>query len=176
MTAKPTLANPRLASKVIASQKAGVGESTPTHIAAILNRLGKLERQQRAAVPDQLLRRLDALGKIVANLQESHRDLARYLHQELVEIREALMDVAPPAQEVGIDPKYLPKWIREMANPQPKQQVWPVGDHGSEIDVDAFAQDVHDLRPNAVIPMERGAAGARTPSWMRRWLSRFLFR
>ena len=71
MTAKPTLANPRLASKVIASQKAGVGETTPTHIAAILSRIGKLERAQRAALPDQLLKKLEALGKIVANAREA---------------------------------------------------------------------------------------------------------
>ncbi|MGH8028142.1 MAG: hypothetical protein ACREO0_15600, partial [Pseudoxanthomonas sp.] len=96
MTAKKPLANPRLAAKVAAKKKAGIAQDTPTHISAILGRVGKLERAQRASIPEQLLKKLDALGKIVANLEQAHVDLAAYVHQELAEIRLALTESVEP--------------------------------------------------------------------------------
>lgn len=135
---------------------------TPTHIAAILNRIGKLERAQRAAVPDQLLRRLDALGEIVANLQESHGQLAEYLHQELVEIREALPD-SRPTLRIDFDLATALSAVDQMDIPT-EPRAWPVGNHGAEIDVDALAQEVHDLRLSDPDGFAQLGAGPVTPA------------
>lgn len=175
MTPK-TLSNPRLAAKTAASQKAGVGGNTPTAIAALLNRVGSIERKT-----DRLLSRLDALGKIVANLEGSHTQLAEYAHQELVEIREALIEstsieltgsLADIAKGLPIP---LPDPVRRVR----EQNAWPVGEHGEEIDVDALAQEVHaskpHLRPNVFLMVDDTSA-RRTPGPIRRWLARHIFR
>lgn len=163
MTAKKPLANPRLAAKVAAGNKAGLDSGTPTHITAILSRIGKLERAQRASLPDQLLRKLDALGKIVANLQESHGSLAQWAHQELAEIRLALLDEVQITGDVGmpqVDIDGFAQFRKPPVSPEDialAKQLWPDAVRLTQPHLEEFARQVRHAQqtPNGVLLLPR---------------------